>query len=103
YATDETPEYLPLPYVLATRVLEKLMSLGHPLLGKDAKAQASYDYEKKRIDTFLVSIQHIETADLAKVKRIVTEAMMSVALRYHQNLDFNVLVNPTGRFVLGGS
>ncbi|HEM6187096.1 TPA: methionine adenosyltransferase domain-containing protein, partial [Streptococcus suis] len=103
YATDETPEYLPLPYVLATRVLEKLMSLGHPLLGKDAKAQVSYDYEKNRIDTFLVSIQHTETADLAKVKRIVTEAMMSVALRYRQNLDFKVLVNPTGRFVLGGS
>lgn len=103
YATDETPEYLPLPYVLATRVLEKLMSLGHPLLGKDAKAQVSYDYEKNRIDTFLVSIQHTETADLAKVKRIVTEAMMAVALRYRQNLDFNVLVNPTGRFVLGGS
>lgn len=103
YATDETPEYLPLPYVLATRVLEKLMSLGHPLLGKDAKAQVSYDYDKKRIDTFLVSIQHTETADLAKVKRIVTEAMMSVALRYRQNLDFKVLVNPTGRFVLGGS
>ncbi|HEL1838345.1 TPA: methionine adenosyltransferase [Streptococcus suis] len=103
YATDETPEYLPLPYVLATRVLEKLMSLGHPLLGKDAKAQVSYDYEKKRIDTFLVSIQHAKTADHAKVKRIVTEAMMAVALRYRQNLDFNVLVNPTGRFVLGGS
>ncbi|MGU7948428.1 methionine adenosyltransferase [Streptococcus suis] len=103
YATDETPEYLPLPYVLATRVLEKLMSLGYPLLGKDAKAQVSYDYEKNRIDTFLVSIQHTEMADLAKVKRIVTEAMMSVALRYRQNLDFKVLVNPTGRFVLGGS
>lgn len=103
YATDETPEYLPLPYVLATRVLEKLMSLGHPLLGKDAKAQVSYDYGKKRIDTFLVSIQNTETADLTKVKRIVTEAMMAVALRYRQNLDFNVLVNPTGRFVLGGS
>ena len=103
YATDETPEYLPLPYVLATRVLEKLMSLGHPLLGKDAKAQVSYDYDKNRIDTFLVSIQHTETADLAKVKRIVTEAMTSVALRYRQNLDFKVLVNPTGRFVLGGS
>lgn len=103
YATDETPEYLPLPYVLATRVLEKLLSLGHPLLGKDAKAQVSYDYDKKKITTFLVSIQHTELADLDKVKRIVTEAMMSVALRYRQNLDFKVLINPTGRFVLGGS
>ena len=103
YATDETPEFLPLPYILATRVLEKLMSLRHPLLGKDAKSQVSYDYSKNRIDTFLVSIQHTANADLDKVKRIVTEAMMSVALRYRQNLDFKVLINPTGRFVLGGS
>ncbi|MCW1061106.1 S-adenosylmethionine synthetase, partial [Streptococcus anginosus] len=51
YATDETPEFLPLPYVLATRVLEKLMNLGHPGLGKDAKAQVTYDFENKRIET----------------------------------------------------
>ncbi|HGI3400319.1 TPA: methionine adenosyltransferase [Streptococcus agalactiae] len=103
YATDETPEFLPLPYVLATRVLEKLTNLAHPALGKDAKAQVTYDYENKRIETFLVSIQHDEEVDLASVKRIVTQAMMSVAQRYRQNLDFKVLVNPTGRFVLGGS
>lgn len=103
YATDETPEFLPLPYVLATRVLEKLMNLGHPALGKDAKAQVTYDYENKRIETFLVSIQHDEEVDLASVKRIVTQTMMSVAQRYRQNLDFRVLVNPTGCFVLGGS
>ncbi|HFV0312584.1 TPA: methionine adenosyltransferase [Streptococcus agalactiae] len=103
YATDETPEFLPLPYVLATRVLEKLTNLGHPALGKDAKAQVTYDYENKCIETFLVSIQHDEEVDLASVKRIVTQAMMSVAQRYRQNLDFKVLVNPTGRFVLGGS
>lgn len=103
YATDETPEFLPLPYVLATRVLEKLMSLEHPLLGKDAKSQVSYDYEKNRIDTFLVSIQHNKQASLEEVKKIVMETMMSVAQCYHQKLDFRVLVNPTGRFVLGGS
>ncbi|MGG1930461.1 S-adenosylmethionine synthetase N-terminal domain-containing protein [Streptococcus agalactiae] len=82
YATDETPEFLPLPYVLATRVLEKLTSLGHPALGNDAKAQVAYDYENKRIETFLVSIQHDEEVDLVSVKRIVTQAMMSVAQRY---------------------
>lgn len=103
YATDETPEFLPLPYVLATRVLEKLMSLSHPQLGKDAKAQVSYDYDKKRIDTFLVSIQHTEQADTDEVKRIVRLAMLDVAEAYKQNLDFKVLVNPTGRFILGGS
>lgn len=103
YATDETPEYLPLPYVLATRVLEKLMSLGHPLLRKDAKAQVSYDYDNKRIVTFLVSIQHSDKITIENLRAIVKESMMKVAKQYRQNLDFNILVNPTGRFVLGGS
>lgn len=103
YATDETDEYLPLPYVLATRVLENLMELQHPLLGKDAKAQVSYDYDNKRITTFLVSIQHSDEMTIENLRVIVKESMMKVAKRYRQNLDFNILVNPTGRFVLGGS
>ena len=103
YATDETNEYLPLPYVLATRVLENLMELQHPLLGKDAKAQVSYDYDNKRITTFLVSIQHSDEITAEQLRAIVKESMMKVAKRYRQNLDFNILVNPTGRFVLGGS
>lgn len=103
YATDETPEYLPLPYVLATRVLEKLQAMKSPFLLSDAKAQVSYDYDKKRIDTFLVSIQHTENASRKKIKAIVKQAMKQVAKAYKQNTDFKVLVNPTGRFVLGGS
>lgn len=69
----------------------------------DAKAQVSYDYDKKRIDTFLVSIQHTENASRKKIKAIVKQAMKQVAKVYNQNTDFKVLVNPTGRFVLGGS
>ena len=103
YATDETPEFLPLPYVLATRVLEKLKELKSPFLLSDAKAQVSYDYDKKRIETFLVSIQHTESASRKKIKAIVKQAMKQVAKAYKQNTDFKVLVNPTGRFVLGGS
>ncbi|MGT2867080.1 methionine adenosyltransferase [Streptococcus fryi] len=103
YATDETPEYLPLPYVLATKVLEELKTLNHPLLLSDAKAQVTYDYDKKRIKTFLVSVQHKESATRKQVKAIVKEAMIKVAKRYKQNTDFKILVNPTGRFVLGGS
>lgn len=103
YATDETPEYLPLPFVLATRVLEELKSLNHPLLLFDAKAQVTYDYERKRIKTFLVSIQHPNFTTRKQVKAIVKEVMVKVAKRYKQNTDFKVLINPTGRFVLGGS
>lgn len=103
YATDETKELLPLPFVLATKALEKLKELHHPMLGFDAKAQVSYDYDKNRIDTFLISTQHKEEMSLAKVSAIVTQVMLDVANDYHQNTDFKMLVNPTGRFVLGGS
>lgn len=103
YATDETPEYLPLPFVLATRVLEELKSLNDPLLLFDAKAQVTYDYERKRIKTFLVSVQHKPNATRKQVKAIVKEVMVKVAKHYKQNTDFKVLINPTGRFVLGGS
>lgn len=103
YATDETPEYLPLPFVLATRVLEELKSLNHPLLLFDAKTQVTYDYERKRIKTFLVSIQHPNFTTRKQVKAIVKEVMVKVAKHYKQNTDFKVLINPTGRFVLGGS
>lgn len=103
YATDESKELLPLPYVLATKALLKLKEPNHPLLGLDAKAQVSYDYDKKRIDTFLISTQHKEEASLAMVTGIVSQVMLEVAKDYKLNTDFNMLVNPTGRFVLGGS
>lgn len=103
YATNETKELLPLPYVLATKALLKLKDLNHPLLGLDAKAQVSYDYDKKRIDTFLISTQHKEEVNLAMVTGIVSQVMLEVAKDYHLNTDFKMLVNPTGRFVLGGS
>lgn len=103
YATDETKELLPIPYVLATKALLKLKDLNHPLLGLDAKAQVSYDYDKKRIDTFLISTQHKEEASLAMVTGIVSQVMLEVAKDYKLNTDFKMLVNPTGRFVLGGS
>ena len=82
YATDETDECLPLPYVLATRVLEKLMELQHPLLGKDAKAQVSYDYDNKRITTFLVSIQHSDEMTIENLRVIVKESMILLVVSF---------------------
>lgn len=85
YATNETDELLPLPYVLATQALIRLKHLNHPLLGLDAKAQVSYDYDKNRIDTFLISTQHKEEASLALVTAIVSQVMLETARAYHQN------------------
>ena len=100
YATDETPELLPVPYILATRFLHKLKEDGSFLA--DAKAQVSFDYENQRIVTFLCSVQHSEKQDMDELRRKVTRIMKDTASLYALNTDFDVLVNPTGRFVIGG-
>ena len=64
YATNETPELLPIPFAVATRFLKLLRNVKFPMLLPDAKAQVSYDYETGRITTFLCSVQHVEDCDL---------------------------------------
>lgn len=103
YATDETEEMLPLPYIMATKALEGLKRSGLKYLRPDAKAQVTYDYTKNKIDTFLISTQHIEDISLVEMRPDIKKIMLEVSKWYKQNDDFKVLVNPTGRFVLGGS
>lgn len=103
YATDETPELLPMPFVLATRLLEKLKDPeGKRRLMADAKAQVSFDYDRWQIRTFLCSVQHSEDADSEYVREKIGELMKKTAAEAGLNTDFEILVNPTGRFVLGG-
>lgn len=103
YATDETPELLPIPYVLATEALVLLRELHSPLLLPDAKAQVTYDYDKQRIDTFLISTQHCAEATQEQIEVLVRSVMEQTAASYGLNTDFKAVVNPTGRFVIGGS
>lgn len=103
YATNETPEMLPIPFVLSTKLLQMLDTLRDPRLKADAKAQVSFDYDNWRIDTFLCSTQHVDSVDTEEVRSIVEPLMHAVAEIYNLNQDFKVLVNPTGRFVIGGS
>lgn len=103
YATNETPEMLPLPYAVATHALYLLRELNDPTLLPDAKAQVSYDYEKKRIATFLISTQHRADTKVADIRPLVEAVMETAAQDYGLNTDFEKLVNPTGRFVIGSS
>lgn len=107
YASNETEEMLPIPYVLSTEALLKLRKFnladGFKILRPDAKAQVSYDYDTHRIDTFLISTQHDENVELDEVRRIVSGIMKETATEMNLNDDFKILVNPTGRFVLGSS
>jgi S-adenosylmethionine synthetase len=103
YATVETPELMPIPYAVATHALELLRSLASPLLLPDAKAQVSYDYTEQRITTFLISTQHIADCSVEDIRPVVEAVMETAALDYDLNTDFERLVNPTGRFVVGSS
>lgn len=103
YATNETEEMLPIPFVLATAALQILKEKAYTGLKPDAKSQVSYDYEKGRIDTFLISVQHDENLPDHELRDMIIEVMYEVAKKYNTNQDFKILINPTGRFVVGSS
>lgn len=103
YATNETPELLPIPFVLATRFLELLKNYPCRMLKADAKAQVSFDYDSGKITTFLCSVQHIRDVEIEDFKDIIEKLMVRTATAYGLNTDFVKLVNPTSRFVLGSS
>ena len=103
YATNETPEMLPVPFVLATNTLELLRAANIDGLLPDAKCQVSYDTRKKRITTFLLSTQHREDIPIEEVRLIGKLVMETAAQGMNLNNDYKALVNPTGRFVTGGS
>ena len=103
YATNETPELLPIPFVIATKFLELLAQHPSPMFMADAKAQVSFDYESERITTFLCSVQHREDVEPDDFRKIIESLMVLVTSQYGLNTDFEKLVNPTGRFVIGGA
>ncbi len=102
WASNETPELLPLPFILASKFLRRLEWEANPMLKADAKAQVSFDYDNWKIETFLCSVQTAEGADLNKVRKVIEKLMKEVASEYALNTDFQVLVNPTGKFEIGG-
>lgn len=103
YATNETPEMLPVPFAVANRFLALLRDYPSRMFRADAKAQVSFDYNTGRITTFLCSVQHSPDVEIDIFRPIIEELMVYAALEYGLNSNFTKLVNPTGRFVMGGS
>ena len=110
YATNETEAYMPLAIFLSHRLVElatKLRKEGKFKWSRpDMKSQVTIDYtdiNSPRIHTILMSIQHDPDFDEDIFKRYIKEEIMdSVVKQYGFNLDYNYLINPTGRFVIGG-
>ena len=108
YATNETEEYLPLPVLLAHRICKRLDELqSHtPWLGADGKAQVTVIYENDvpaAITAVVVSLQHDAEMESKSIRRFVGKEVLGKVLP-HGLLKGNtrVLINPSGKFVLGG-
>ncbi|MCB5185531.1 methionine adenosyltransferase [Methylobacillus gramineus] len=110
YACDETPQLMPLPIWLSHRLMERQSQLRKdgrlPWLRPDAKSQVTIQYidgKPHKIDTVLISTQHAPDITLESVREAVIEEIIKPALP--QELikgEIKYLVNPTGRFVIGG-
>jgi len=110
YACDETPELIPLAISLAHKLVHKQAELRKsgalPWLRPDAKSQVSVRYANGKpvaVEKVVLSTQHapdINTEDLREaVRKEIVEAVIPVELR---SSNFEVLINPTGRFEVGG-
>ena len=111
YAVDETDALMPLPIHLAHRMAERLAEVRKagtlPYLRPDAKTQVTFEYEDGRpiaLKTVLISTQHNDGIDRDSEIRpdLVEHVIRPVIPEQFRDDDYEVFVNPTGRFVIGG-
>ncbi|PPE05376.1 methionine adenosyltransferase [Williamsoniiplasma lucivorax] len=110
YANSETKEYMPFAITIANDLMHlasKLRKNGAFKWAKpDMKSQVTLNYSKAhepKIDTILMSVQHHPAYNQEEFKKFIKEEIMDVvATRHHLNTDFKVLINPTGKFTIGG-
>ncbi|WP_353276569.1 methionine adenosyltransferase [Wolbachia endosymbiont (group B) of Villa cingulata] len=106
YATIETESLMPAPIFYAHLILRNIMSMVKEVkLGPDAKSQITLAYENNlpvRAESIVVSIQHLEDLSQSKVKEIIYPYIASSLPEGWMCPKENLLVNPTGRFVIGG-
>ncbi|MEP6606024.1 MAG: methionine adenosyltransferase [Nitrosospira sp.] len=110
YACDETPQLMPMPIYYAHRLMERQAELRKdgrlPWLRPDAKSQVSVRYlngKPQRIETVVISTQHNPDISHAELSEAVIEEIIKPVLPKNMlNGETRYLVNPTGRFVVGG-
>ncbi|MGA1568872.1 MAG: methionine adenosyltransferase, partial [Ilumatobacteraceae bacterium] len=111
YACDETPDLMPLPIWTAHRLAERLADVRHsgqvPYLRPDGKTQVTYVYEDNRpvaLANVVVSTQHAEGIDRDTVIRpdLIEQVIRPTLPEQFADDDYDIFVNPTGRFVIGG-
>ncbi|CAM4058302.1 methionine adenosyltransferase [Nocardia ninae] len=115
YATTDTPELMPLPIALAHRLSRRLTEVRKsgvlPYLRPDGKTQVTIEYDGDRpvrLDTVVISTQHAADIDLDNLlapdirEKVVEAVIADLELPSLDTSNIRLLVNPTGKFVLGG-
>lgn len=110
YACNETPEYLPLPIALAHRLSRRLAEVRKtgelPYIRPDGKTQVTVEYDNGkpvRVDTIVISTQHNPEVDQETIHQdMINHVIKAVIPEEFIDDDTKYLINPTGRFVIGG-
>ena len=110
YAYTETDEYMPLAITMAHELVMRATALrkskDFKWAGPDMKSQVTLEYDENknaRVHTMLMSVQHLEEYNEKEFKQFIKEQIMDkIAKKHNLNTDFKVLINPTGKFVIGG-
>ncbi|MCY9759553.1 methionine adenosyltransferase [Paenibacillus alvei] len=110
FATNETPELMPLPIALSHRIARRLSEVRKdgtlPYLRPDGKTQVTIEYDGDkpvRVDTIVVSTQHAEDTTLEQIQRDIRELVITPVVPSEWLDDkTKYYINPTGRFVIGG-
>jgi S-adenosylmethionine synthetase len=109
FACNETPELMPMPIALAHRLTRRLAEVRRlqilPWVRTDGKSQVTVEYKygkPARVDTVVISTQHASMVEHEQIEREIIEYVIKPEIPPDMLQDTRFLVNPTGRFVVGG-
>lgn len=109
YATNETEELMPMPILLAHKLIQKLSEVRRskvlPWVRPDGKSQVSVKYEDNkpiRIETVVISTQHAPEISQGKISEEIIDKVIKPVLGDLWNNEIKIHINPTGKFVIGG-
>jgi S-adenosylmethionine synthetase len=109
YATNETEELMPMPILLAHKLIQKLSEVRRdktlPWVRPDGKSQVSVRYEDNKptkIETVVVATQHAPDISQEEISREIIDKVIKPVLGNLWNDEIKIYINPTGKFVIGG-
>lgn len=106
YATNETPELMPLPITIAHAIIRELERRKPAGILADVKSQVTVKYDENDVpigvDTVIVSARHTADTTLERVEDIIAPIVAEVVSRYLPTNGLRILINPAGTFVVGG-